>query len=100
MISDSYDFAEFLKAIIAKDFLEMLEIARQECVEAESRPYTLMGNISYSQKLNNFIFFLEHRLRPLAASDQEFTLYIPICEALIQKKHFTPSILDVFKESQ
>ena len=98
MISDSYDFAEFLKAIIAKDFLEMLEIAEQECIEAESRPYTLMGNISYSRKLNNFIFFLEHRLRPLSASDQEFALYLPICEALIQKKHFTPSILDLFKE--
>ncbi|HEY5158854.1 MAG TPA: hypothetical protein VII93_12915 [Anaerolineales bacterium] len=98
MISDAYDFAEFLKAIINKDFQEMLEITEQECVEAESHSYTLMGNISYSRKLNNFIFFLEHRLRPLAASDQEFALYIPICEALIQKKHFTPSILDLFKE--
>jgi len=98
MISDSYDIAEFLKAITEKDFLEMLEIAEQECVEAESRPYTLRGNISYSRKLENFIFFLEHRLRPLAVSDQEFVLYIPICQTLIQKKHFNPSILDLFKE--
>lgn len=97
MISDSYDFTEFLQAIMYKDFLEMLESAQQECAEAESRPYTIMGNISYSRKLNNFIFFLEHRLRPLAASDQEFALYIPICEALIQKKHFTPAILNLFK---
>ena len=98
MISDSYDFAEFLKAITDRDFLEMLEVAEQEYVEAESRPYTLRGNISYSRKLENFIFFLEHRLRPLAASDQEFALYLPVCQALIQKKHFTPSILDQFKE--
>ena len=35
MISETFDFTEFLQAITDKDFLEMLEISEQECIEAE-----------------------------------------------------------------
>jgi len=98
MISNTYDLKEFLEAIVDGNYQDILEIAEQEHSDAESRPYSLKGNIRYAQMLNNFIFFLQHGMRPEVVSDQEFALYLPICEALVKKKQLSQSVLALFKK--
>ena len=105
MISDTYDFQEFLDAMVGKDYREILVAADRECAAAESRSYGVngaprarkMGSTDYARSLKSFLFFLQNGVRPAGASDQEFAKYRPICEALVEKKQFKPSALDIFK---
>lgn len=105
MISPTYNFKEFLDQMVDKDYPEIVIAAEQECTAAERRSYSVrgaprareMGSTRYAANLKAFIFFMRSGIRPASADDWEFAMYRPVCEALVQKKQFKPTILEMFK---
>jgi hypothetical protein len=105
MISNNYDIKEFLEAMLGKDFNEIFILAEQEAFDAEIRSFNVKnapktrekGSVTYSRKVGNFLFFLRQGIRPSGASDEEFSLYRPICEDLVEKQEFQPTVLDLFQ---
>ena len=105
MISPSYNFKEFLDAMIGKDYVEIVVAANQECDAAERRSYSVrgaprareMGSTQYAASLKAFIFFMQSGIQPSSADNWEFAMYRPICEALVEKKQFKPTVLEMFK---
>ena len=105
MISQTYNFKEFLDAVNGKDYYQILVAAEQECASTEGRSYSVrgapkareMGSTRYASSLKAFLFFMRSGVKPMGADDWEFAMYRPICETLVQKKQFKPSILEMFK---
>ena len=104
MISPSFSIREFLAAMVGKGFPEIFNAADEECGIAEHRSRGKkgkeakeMGSMRYAASLKSFLFFLRFGRRPSGISDQEFAMYRPICEALVQKGDLLPSVLELFK---
>jgi hypothetical protein len=105
MISDAFNFEEFLKAMLNKDFSEIIKMAEQEAYDVENRLYKggggfqarKTGGLTYSKKVGEFIFFIRYGIRPSSTSNEDFAKYLPICNALIQRNQIKPSVLDLFK---
>ena len=107
MISNTYDFSKFLEAMSRIEYLEMLSLAEQEYMDANARADDPKadpkargsGSREYARQVGDFLYFIRRGKRPTDAPDQEFALYRPICEDLVKKKQFDPSILDLFKKA-
>lgn len=105
MISPTYSFREFLDAMIGRDYYEILVTADQECAAAERRSYGVkgavkareMGSTDYAAALKRFLFFMRCGVRAGGIPDDEFAMYRPVCESLVQTKQFKPSVLTLFK---
>ena len=105
MISPEYDFDKFLKAMAGMDYYEILVKADQECAAAERRSYGVrgapkqrqMGSTVYARDIKAFLFFMRYGAKPAGVAEWDFAAYKPVCEALVEKGQFKPSILDHFK---
>ena len=104
MISATYNLGEFLDAMIGKDYHEILVAAEQECAAAEYYSYGIkgavkarqIGSADYAFALKRFLVFMRYGARPGGIPNGEFAMYRPICESLVQRKRFRPTILNFF----
>lgn len=104
MISESYNFAEFLAAMIGKQYEDILSAGEDEIRIAAARGRNVKGapkerqrgSIEYAARIKSFLYFMRYASRPDSASDLEFALYRPVCESLIKLGRFDAKILDLF----
>jgi hypothetical protein len=105
MISATYDFQQFLDAMAGMDYYEILVKAEQECASAERKSYGVrgaprqreMGSTVYARDVKRFLFFMRTGTKPDGVTEWDFAAYKPVCEALVEKGQFLPSILSYFK---
>lgn len=104
MISRNYNFDAFIDFVADHDYLEILRLADSECSSAERASYSVrgaaqarsLGSTDYARAIKAFIFFLRSGIQPAGASDSEFRSYRRVCEKLVEKKQFKPSVLRMF----
>jgi hypothetical protein len=104
MISNTYDFAVFIKAMVGKDYIDILRLAEQEAYEVERRSYNVRGaprarehgSVHYGHELGEFLFFLNSGMKPAGVSEQTFASYRPVIEVLVERKQLLPSVLKFF----
>jgi hypothetical protein len=105
MISPTYDFQQFLDAMVGKDYHEILVKAEQECAAAERRSYGVrgaprqrqMGSTIYARDIKAFLYFMRYGSKPAGVAEWDFKAYKPVCEALVKSGQFKPTVLDQFK---
>ncbi|MCD9188288.1 MAG: hypothetical protein LUM44_17865 [Pyrinomonadaceae bacterium] len=108
MISQNYDFDEFLKFIEDKNYIEIIPLADAECGFAERQSFSVkgavkaraMGSTSYAKSLKGFLFFLRSGIKPMGIDDYEFAKYKSVCEKLVEKKQFKPEVLQMFQSDR
>lgn len=104
MISFAYDFQQFLDAMAGKNYPEIIAIAEQELGSAEQGSRRTRGVATqresmrreYAEQVGEFLFFMRIGVRPSNAPESDFKRYRPVCEALVEKGQFKPSILSQF----
>jgi hypothetical protein len=108
MISDEYSFEKFLDTIKDKNLPEIQIIASQEAEAAERLSSSSTRGVSkamkidigyYRTRVGEFAFFMGSGIKPGSVDESDFELYQPICEILVKKGQFLPSILNCFKKS-
>jgi len=109
MISYEYSFEKFLDIIKDKDLPEIQLMASKEAEAAESLssssergiPRARKNYIGYYKKqVGEFAFFMMSGIKPGSVDESDFRSYQPICEILVKKGQFLPSVLDHFKKSE
>jgi hypothetical protein len=103
MISESFNRRQFIEAMMEKDYLQILFAAEAEVYAAEGirRPAKsprVKTAAEYAAFLKAFLFFMRYGIKPGGILDYEFLLFRPLCEKLVQKGQFKPSVLDFFKK--
>lgn len=104
MISESYNFEEFLAAMIGKSWEDIMLDGQNEVRVAEARSFSVKGapeqrkrgSTKYAARIKAFLNFMYYGSRPGSASDWEFALYRPVCESLVKQGRFRPDVLDLF----
>ena len=102
--SAPYDFDAFLTSMAPLDYIEILRRADAECARAERglsgrgglRDRKLV-DVTYARRVREFLFFMQHRIRPASASDHDFESYRPVIEALVAKGQMTSEALTKFR---
>jgi len=106
MISSFYKIEKFIEAVKDKDYIEILRLAEREVNYAERKmaPH-VKGAVKARQEggryvavLKGFLFFMRYGIKPYGVSDTDFELFRPVCESLVQKKQFKPSIMNFFEQ--
>jgi hypothetical protein len=110
MISNKFNFQEFLSAIANKDYHELVAAASSEAAEAERcssssygkgvRKNRELGSGLYCRRVSEFAFFMKHGIKPGGVDECDFKLYLPICENLVRKGQLPLSILNNFVGGQ
>lgn len=88
--------------MMEKDYVQILLAAEAEVNEAErirrpAKSPRVRAAAEYSAFLKAFIFFMGQGIKPGGILDEDFFLFRPLCEKLVQKGQFKPSVLDFFK---
>ena len=99
MSSERFSFERFLSSIADMSIPEIQVATQREIAEAELMTRSRKHRESaarYAAKLKEFAFFLGHGIRPSSASKSDFASYRPVCENLVAKGQFKPSILEFF----
>lgn len=105
MISNKYNFEEFLDAIKDKDLPEILILASGEAEAAERLSSSSTRGIAkaeklriayYRKKVGEFTFFIGHGIKPDGVNEEDFKMYQPICEILVKKGQFKPEMVNLF----
>ena len=108
MISDEYSFEKFLDNIKDKNLPEIQLIASREAEEAERLSSSSIRGVSktkkidigyYKKRVGEFAFFMGSGIKPGGVDEEDFKFYQPICEILVKKGQFLPSVLNNFKNS-
>ena len=105
MISSSYNIKEFFEEVQDKDLHEIIVLTDREFATAESvakdkyrRPETRQHpSVRYQYLLQGFRALMMMGLRPGGYSDDDLLLFQPVCDNLVEKKVFKPSILELFE---
>jgi hypothetical protein len=101
------NIADFLDSVCDLDFVEIVRQGQAEAAEIDRELYPGRGRrglpkgmqdqaARLRRQLGNFLFFMQSGVRPADASSDEFALYRPLCERLVKKGQFKPSVLDLF----
>jgi len=107
MISDEYIFEKFLDAMLDKNILEIQVIASREAGEAERLSSSSTRGIDkatklrighYTKRVGEFAFFMKHRIKPGDVNEEDFRLFRPIYEKLVEKGDLNPDVLKHFEE--
>ncbi len=103
MISRNFSLRGFLEQVKDYGYLEMVKAGEEETdsldglLRGDARNDTIeSGGGLYRRQLGEFLFFLKQGIRPHSATEEDFQSYRPVCEALVAKGHFKPSVLDMF----
>lgn len=105
MISRNFSMHEFFERVIERSYgyLEIIAAAEREgdsvevLLRGKTRKQTVeRGGRTYVEELGAFLFFMRFGMRPSSATDDEFQSYRRVCETLVEKGHFKPSILEMF----
>jgi hypothetical protein len=105
VISSSYDFKQFLDSIKDKNYDEIIHLAEQEIYYLEPLLARVKGSVErrrrgggkYVAQLEQFLFFMKNGIKPGGVSDEDFLLFRPVCENLVRRGIFKPTILDFFR---
>lgn len=106
MISYEYNFENFLDSIKHKTIPEIQKETSREAERAEILSSSITKGISkrdkeiigyYKKRVGEFAFFINTGIKPGSVDDKDFELYRPICEILVKRGEFLPSILECFK---
>jgi len=106
MISSRYRIDKFIEAVKDKTFIEIVLLGEREVNYAERRmaPH-VKGCVTARQEggqyvaiLKGFLFFMKNGIKPSGVYDEDFHLFRPICENLVKKKQFKPSIMEFFEK--
>jgi hypothetical protein len=102
--SAPYDFDAFLTSMAPLDYIEILRRADAECARAERGSSGRGGlrdrklvDVTYARRVREFLFFMQHRIRPASASDHDFESYRTVVEALVAKGQMTSEALTKFR---
>ncbi len=93
MISQSYNFKEFIDEVKDKSILEIIQLAEQEIYKAEKRSYGVHGAVrarkegivQYTAILKGFLFFMRSGIKPDGVDDWDFQLFSSVCSNLVKK---------------
>lgn len=107
MDSNEYSFEKFLDAIKNEDFLKIILLASEEAERAERLSSSATRGIDKAKKLRigyykkrvaEFAFFMGHSIKPGSVDEEDFKLYRPICEILVEKGQLPSDVLKHFNE--
>ncbi len=104
MISPSFEAQQFFEAILDKNLPEIFLLSQQEVRMAEARSSRArsavtareQGSGEYIATLKGFLFFLSQGRKPYGIPDEDFAMFRPVCERLVEKRQFRPEILEAF----
>ena len=90
MISESFNRRQFIEAMMEKDYIQILFAAEAEVNEAErirrpAKSPRVRSAAEYSAFLKAFLFFMRYGIKPGGIFDEDFFLFRPLCEKLVQK---------------
>ena len=117
MISPDCNKREFIEAVQDKDYPEIILMAAQEATEvrglslgprpkAKERPMELQAwkhrefvIQGYEDFLKGFLFFMRFvSIKPGSVSDNDFQLFRPVCQNLVNKGQFKPEVMNFFDD--
>ena len=93
--SDIDDFKEFINNIKDKNCKEIIKLAKKELhrVRASGEEDT-----EYAEILRGFLFFMQWGKKPNAINEQQFQIFKPVLENLVEKRDsFRPEHLRYFQ---
>ena len=101
-----YDFEAFLARMATLgSYADIIIEANEACASAERASsgrggprQRELGSLRYAHRIKEFLYFLQHGSRPGSATEQDFSSYRPVVEALVVKGHFKPEILGLFRK--
>jgi len=104
-MAERYDFGAFLRSIEEQDYEDILRSATREVARVEpslsgvrgAPERRRLGGFEYVDRLKKFLFFMRSGIRPGGLDDHEFGAYRQICERLVERGQFKPSVLDLFR---
>ena len=99
-----YSLKRFLTEIEDLDYSEMITQAEAQVRWVESISYGRPGAVEarkqgspeYAERIKSFLFWLRFGTRPAGIDNEEFALYRPVADALVEKGQLNPEILDLF----
>ncbi len=105
MISENFNHRQFIEALMDKTYPEILILTQQEVAEAErlTKPASKLrarAAAEYAAFLKAFLFFIGQGIKPGGILDEDFFLFRPLCERLVQTGQFKPTVLDFFKRQE
>ena len=107
MNSDKYSFEKFLDTIKDEDLPKIQLLASKEAGRAERLSSSATRGIDnatklrigyYKKRVGEFAFFITHSIKPGGVDEEDFKLYLPICEILVEKGQLKPDVLKHFNE--
>jgi len=107
MNSNEYSFEKFLDAIKGEDLPKIQILASEEAGMAERLSSSGTRGIDkatklrighYKKRVGEFAFFMSHSIKPGSVDEEDFKLYRPICEILVEKGQLLPDVLKHFNE--
>jgi hypothetical protein len=102
MISPSFEAPNFFDVIHDKSYPEILALADEEVRMAEARSSRVKGAVAareqgsgqYSAVLKCFLFFMRYGIKPGGVLEEDFAMFRPVCERLVEKGQFKSYILE------
>lgn len=106
-MTSPYNFQDFLERMARLDYHDILREADAECGRVQKVSSRVrgaprqrkMGSLQYLQRIKEFLFFMQHGIRPATASESDFQSYRPVVETLVEKGQIKPETLEVFRQS-
>ena len=103
-ISLSFEAPAFFEAIYDKSLPGIQILTQQEVGMTEARSSRVKGAVAaraqgsgdYIALLKGFLFFRGQGRKPYGVSDEDFAMFLPICERLVEKGQFRPGLLEAF----
>ena len=105
MISPSYNLTAFLAGIAEREYHDILTVTEQELRAAEAAAASdhgvdagrRDGRSAYVIALKQFLFFMRYGTKPAGMTAAEFARFRPVCERLVAKHQFKPTVLARFE---
>ncbi|MBN1618499.1 hypothetical protein JW887_04100 [Candidatus Dojkabacteria bacterium] len=91
------DFIDFLESLQGKDIFEIHAITNNEYRECDKLKTRFPEYVRYVEYIGEFLFFVNTGVRPCNISFEEFLLYKPICENLVETGSLKKEVLELFK---
>ena len=96
MISQCFDFSEFINEIKDQDKHMILIYAESELREAEKNAEIKGHGHDYVEMIHGFIYFLRHFQKPYGTNDKNFQMSRIVIKKLVAKKQVPSDLLKFF----
>jgi hypothetical protein len=100
MISEEFNFLEFISALKDRDKIDILRLAESEEIEAEKISEEKGYGQDYVEAVSGFVYFMRYNQKPDELQDEHFQMFRIVCENLVAKKQLLPEVLNMFESSE